>query len=377
MKLLQRSLFPLVALLVLGLSSCNEEIDFAGSASEAPVLYCLLDQADSIHYVKLTRAFAGNNNAVEVAQIADSNYYNDVSIKVEQWAGSDKLDEWTLSDTVITGKDPGAFYNPDQKVYYFKEKNLKYDSLIVTPNGSKNVVLTYKLIATVNDGDGFTVTAETNLVNGGAITSPSYLGAYNFVSVNNGSTNYLQQLIRVNPGTAEIVETRLQVYFDEYFAGVPVEKSFTWKLGNMTSESFTSLGASFKANGETFYNLIKQNATNDPTITKRVLKKIRLYATCGTNDLSKYIIVNQPSSSIAQNKPTFTNLSTSDGRPVIGIFSARNTVFQEKVNYVPTAPSIRGLDKNSMRELCTGPITFNLLFCSEHITDQAESWYCF
>ena len=72
MKLLQRSLFPLVALLVFGLSSCNEEIDFAGSASEAPVLYCLLDQADSIHYVKLTRAFAGNNNAVEVAQIADS-----------------------------------------------------------------------------------------------------------------------------------------------------------------------------------------------------------------------------------------------------------------------------------------------------------------
>jgi hypothetical protein len=370
MKLLQRSLFPIVALLVLGLSSCNEDIDFAGSASEAPVLY-------SIHYVKLTRAFAGNNNAIEVAQIADSSYYTNVSIKVEQWAGTDKLDEWTLSDTVITGKDPGAFYSPDQKLYYFKEKNLKYDSLIVTPNGSKNVVLTYKLIANINDGEGFTVTAETNLVNGGAITSPSNLGAYNFVSVSNGVTNYMQQLIRVNPGTAEIVETRLKVYFDEYFAGVPVEKSFTWKLGNMTSESFTSLGASFKANGETFYTLIKQNATNDPTITKRVLKKIRLYATCGTNDLSKYIIVNQPSSSIAQNKPTFTNLSTSDGRPVIGIFSARNTVFQEKINFISTAPSIRGLDKNSMRELCTGPITFNLLFCSEHITDQAESWYCF
>lgn len=376
MILLRRSFLALFAIPVVMFTSCSEDIDFAGSASEAPILYCLLDQADTLHYVKLTRAFAGNNNAVEVAQIADSNYYNDVDITVEQWAENSKLQEWSLRDTVITGKDPGAFYSPDQKLYYFKAKNLAYDTVLITPNGSKNVVLTYKLKAVINDGEGFTVSAQTNLVDGAAVVSPSYLGAYSFASITNGTTSYLQQVVRVNPGNSEIVEARLQFFFDEYFNGVPVEKSFVWKLGSMTRASFTSTGALFRANGETFYNLVKQNATNDPTITKRVLKKIRLYATCGTDELSKYILVNQPSNSIAQNKPTFTNLATSDGRPVVGIFSARSTIVQEKMNVISTAPTYRGLDKNSMRELCTGPITFNLLFCSEHITDQAESWYC-
>ena len=106
------------------------------------------------------------------------------------------------------------------------------------------------------------------------------------------------------------------------------------------------------------------------------MKKVRLLATCGTSDLNKYILVNQPSSSLAQTKPTFTNLSTSDGRPVVGIFSSRSTIIQEKLAYNPMAQTLRAFDKNTTKELCTGPITGTLWFCSEHIGDASELYHC-
>lgn len=367
---------PIVAFLSIFLVSCNEDIDFTGTASEAPVLYCLLDQNDTLHYVKLTKAFAGNNNASEVALIDDSSYYDQVDIVIEQWAGSTKIGEYQLTDTVITGKDPGAFYSPDQKVYYFKEDNLKAIHTINTPNGSQTFNVEYRLIASINNGE-FKITANTELVQGTSITTPISQGAYAFVNYNNGTTNYLQQNVKINAGNSSIVEARLQFFMDEYYNGVPVEKSYIWKLGYMSEDAFASGGiAAFKASGETFINLVKSNVTEDPTIDKRVLKKVRLLATCGTSDLNKYILVNQPSSSLAQTKPTFTNLSTSDGRPVVGIFSSRSTIIQEKLAYNPMAQTLRAFDKNSTKELCTGPVTGLLKFCSEHISDASELYSC-
>lgn len=369
-------LLPLAVFMSFFLVSCNEDIDFTGTASEAPVVYCLLDQNDTLHYVKITRAFAGNNNATEVAQIADSSYYDQVDVKIEQWAGPVKIGEYQLTDTTITGKTPGAFYNPDQKVYYFKEPNLKVTETVNTPGGQQTFNVEYRLIASINNGE-FVVNAKTELVQGTGITTPIGQGAYAFVNYNNGTTNYLQQNVKVNAGNSSVVETRLELVMDEYFNGVPVQKSFFWKLGYVSIDNFASGNiAAFKANGETFLNLVKQNVTNDPTITRRVLKEIRLYATCGSSDLNTYMIVNQPSSSLAQTKPTYTNLTTSDNRPVIGIFSSRSTVIQKKIAYNPMAQTLRAFDKNTTRELCIGPITGNLLFCSEHINDNTETYHC-
>jgi len=371
---------------VLGLNSCSEELPFEGDSVVTPVIVGLLDKADSIHYVKVTRSFAGNNNAIEVAQIADSSYYDDVVVKIEEYtpvnAGGTLVlrRTWILEDTILTTKEPGAFYSPNQKVYYFKTD--VYNSSNPPADGDTDPTVavkpnaTYKFVAVVNGGE-YTVNAETKLVNDVIITYPLNAGMYGFASyTGNTFNNYTNVNCKAQIGSsdesAKVVDARMKITIREYFSGVPTEKSFFWKLGELNGSDITDSEVSIPALGQSFYTIVKQNCTNDPTIDKRQLVSLELIYTGGTDDLSKYILVNQPSSSLAQNKPIYTNISCSDGRQALGIFSSRNKSVQKKFETTGS----RAISKPSMRQLCTGTITGNLLFCSENAADIPETFYC-
>ena len=362
-------LFPILAgLLFFGLTACNEDIDFAGDQRETAVVYALLDQADSLHYVKITRAFGGTNNALETALIADSSYFTAVDAVIEEYSvsgGSQTLTRsWPLEDTILTNKQPGVFYSPEQKVYYFKTD--AGAPLIASPT------VLYKLKINVNNGE-FQVNAETQLVQSISMTSPSALSAFTFASSNIATNGYKTTTLSLATGTAKIIDTRLQIYFNEYFNGVPVEKSFIWKLGESNG---TSLQTKYFAEGKTFYELVKANCTNDPSIDKREFTRLKVIVTGGADELNKYLLVNKPSSSLAQSKPVYTNLTTSDGRRAIGLFSARMTYTQTKLKWLNANPYPRAIDNNSIKELCTGAITGSLLFCSDHPADLSFSYAC-
>jgi hypothetical protein len=100
--------------------------------------------------------------------------------------------------------------------------------------------------------------------------------------------------------------------------------------------------------------------------------------TGASRELANYINVNKPSSTLAQNKPKYTNLTITEGHNVIGIFAARQTVRVYKPA-VGTSHIVQSIDKKSRRELCIGPLTGPLGFCSRHVSDLSptmETWYC-
>lgn len=387
MRFLQFSLYAIILASTALVTSCKDDIDFAGDHVETPVLFGLLDKNDSLHYVKLTRTFGGSNNSIDVALIADSSYFQNAEIVVEEWASLPpnnvftKVRSWILKDTVLTNKVAGAFYSPNQKVYYFQTQ--AYNALNQPAIGDQNPLValkdeaTYKIIANINGGQ-IVVNGETKLVTGMSIASPSSNGNYSFVKTVNGVKEYNGASLKCNNGNAQVIDARIQFFFNEYYGSTPVEKSFTWKVGEYNGDAVQGTTSSFSANGETFYQLVSQNCTNDPTITKRQMTSIRLIMTGGSEDLNKYILVNQPSSSLAQNKPTFTNLTRTDGGPVIGLFSSRMTTKQDKAVFNPSLPNQRAMDYLSTKELCSGPITGLLLFCSSNPVDinNSESWAC-
>ncbi|MDR0802186.1 hypothetical protein [Fluviicola sp.] len=387
MRFLQFSLYTLILASTVLVTSCKDNIDFAGDHVETPVLFGLLDKNDSLHYVKLTRTFAGSNNSVNVALIEDSSYFQNAEITLEEWAFLPpnnvftKVRSWVLRDTVLTNKVPGAFYSPNQKVYYFQTQ--AYNSLNQPSVSDQNLAValkdeaTYRLIANINGGQ-IVVNGETKLVTGMSVSSPSSNGNYSFVKTVSGVKEYNGASLKSNNGNAQVIDARIQFFFNEYYGSVPVEKSFIWKVGELNGDEIQGTASNFSANGETFYQLVKQNCTNDPSITKRQMTSIRLIMTGGSADLSKYILVNQPSSSLAQNKPSFTNLSRADGGPVIGLFSSRMTTKQDKEVFNSSLPNQRALDYLSNKELCSGPITGLLLFCSSNPIDisNGESWAC-
>lgn len=361
-------LFPLLAAFtaLLAMTSCKEDIEFNGEFEETAVVYGLLDQADSIHYIKITRAFGGSNNALEVAQIEDSSYFTDIVVVVDELVNGSVARSWTLDDTTLTNKEEGVFYSPDQKVYYFK----------TTPGQPLIATASYRLTATINGGE-YVVKGTTQMVQNMTIANPNQNAALSFATANVSQNGYNTQLFYVNSGNAERIDLRMKVYFDEYKNGVPTEKSFTWKLGELNGNEITpGANTPFYGPGTTFYTLVKQNVTDDPLIDKRELSRVQIIATGGTEDLNQYILLNKPSSSLAQSKPTFTNLTAVDAngqeRKVLGLFSARATVIQEKPEWVNALPYYRAIDNNSTKELCAGTITGALLFCSDHPSDVSQ-----
>lgn len=376
--------FKFLSLLFVGallFSSCEEDIILDGDFVETAVVYGLLDQADSIHFIKITRAFIGPGSALDIAQIPDSSYFDQVEATVSEVVNGQVTRTWALQDTTVQDKDTnGLFYGPEQKVFYFKtlptgpleaiqtSSNPQLSSLIPTA--------TYRFKAIINGGE-FEVSGQTELVHG--MTSPSASQNFTFKFADDPGEYISTGIAISNTGNSYITSAHLDVLFNEFEGTSVTEKSFRWKLGEAAAEPYSS--RTYSAVGRTFYDLIKANVSNTPSIDKRTFKAMRVILTGGAEDLYNYMSVNSPSSSLAQSKPTYTNLSVTNSKRVVGIFSSRQTVTYYKPFYTsPQQAYIRAIDKKSTRELCNGPITGFLLFCSNHpgdnVVGQEESFAC-
>jgi hypothetical protein len=376
----------LLSLILILLTSCNDEVNLNGDFKETAVVYGLLNHADSLHFIKITRAFIGPGNALEIAQIADSSYFDNVELTVSEYQGGVLQRTWLLKDTIVENKDvDGVFYAPEQKVYYFKTLPTVTSSMGIagTVQTSSNPLLTslkpgstYKMKAIINNG-AFEVTGETELVNGLTTSASSQNFTFKFAD---DPSEYISTGVAVSStGNSYIVNAQLDVFFNEHIGSTFSTKSFNWQLGENDVQPNSS--STFTALGKTFYDLVKQNITNDPAINKRTFNGISITITGGAEDLYNYMVVNKPTSSLAQSKPTYTNLSVTNNKRVVGIFSSRQTLKIFKPFYIsPAQAYIRAIDKKSTRELCIGPISGSLFFCSDHpgdnIVNQEESFAC-
>lgn len=369
------AVFAISSLLI----SCSEKIDLVGDFTETAVIYGLLDHSDSLHYVKITRAFIGPGNALEIAQIPDSSYFNSVEATIEEIENGQVTRTWILRDTIIDNKDTnGVFYAPTQKVYYFKtlptivSNTGIFGTIQTSPNPqltSLNPNAEYRFKAILNDGE-FEVNAQTELVKNITTTASSQNFRFKFAT-NPGEYQSTSVLIS-NTGNSRVVNAKIQVRYNEYIGNEYESKSFDWIVGE--TDVLSNSSQSFGANGQTFYNLVANNVEPNDAVTKRVLKGFEIQITGGAEDLYNYIVVNTPSSSLAQSKPTYTNLTVTEGYRAIGLFSSVQTVKTYRPFYVsPQQAFIRALDKNSTRELCEGQITGFLKFCSDHPADNANN----
>ena len=373
--------FSLLALFVIGLSACEDDIKLDGDFVETAVVYGLLDQADSLHFIKITRAFIGPGSALDNALIPDSSYFDQVEATVSEVVNGQVTRTWELKDTIVQDKDTnGVFYGPAQKVFYFKTLPTGPLEAIQTSTNplmsSLKPTATYRFKAIINGGE-FEVSGETELVHG--MTSPAISQNFTFKFANDPGIYVTSGVAISNTGNAYIASTHLDVLFNEHRGISKTERSFRWKLGEANVEAYSS--RTFSAAGQTFYDLIKTNVSEDPTIDKRTFQGFNIIITGGAEDLYNYMAVNKPSSSLAQSKPSYTNLNVTNGKRVVGIFSSRQTLKFYKPFYTsPQQAYIRAIDKKTTRELCTGPITGNLLFCSNHPGDnvigQEESFAC-
>ncbi len=299
------------------LCGCSTKLTIDAPYKEIMVVYGLLDQKDTATYVKVNKAYLGVGNAYSMAQIYDSvNYPNIITVQLQQISGStgNLVNTITLSRDSSVPKPSGTFSAPVQILYKTK-----------TPLDSS---CTYNLLITDNKTHN-TVTGSTQLISGFSVTQPFESGGYlNFAN------SALPLRIAWNCAQNGVVYTiTLRFYYYELnlTTHVTTKKHLDWIMPNQIApQGSAGLPMFITINGPSFYQFLESELSPLNSNTNRYVGNpgasdttsiVDLIFDIGTQDLNTYISVSQPTNSITQNQPSFSDILPA--KTGYGLFTAR------------------------------------------------------
>ena len=310
-----RNIFlPVSTLLLLTLfQSCENELDVNADWKEVIVVYALLDPLDSVQYVKINKAFQNNETgALVAAQEPDSLFLDSVDVVLTNLNSGVS---YSLVKDNNLQKDSGIFAHTINTLY-------KTQALIIPGNYYKLDVLSIKT--------GKRVTAEALVVGPANIVAPFRDSTTPF-SIGNETI-----VVNFSSGiNTAVYDVRMEVVYQEFPASdtnAKVLKSETWRmLTNLRTQStsgFNNITARIPRTA--FLQFLGGSITAAPSLLHRILH-VNLTFYGGSELLSDYISVSEPSLGIVQKQADYTNINGGTG-----LFASRCI---QKIVRVPLDPS--------------------------------------
>jgi len=297
--------------------SCETKVDINAPWRDITVVYGILNQHDTIHYIKVNKAFLGDASAYEMAQHSDSLNYESVNVTLEKYNLNTHniVRVFDFKDTVLE-KDPGIFATDNNKVYYYKGKILndnenpedfRYDLKIYIPERDKNVSASTYLIRDVNIiTPPFTDYATVDF------TRSSYEVKWETVE---GARLYQLKVVFHYYELTDVDTTEHTIAMS-----FPTKTSISAKASNDGNQQLSN-----NISLDDFMNTLVQKIKVDPNV-RRIVKKesFDFYIYTGSEDMYKYMQVSSPSNSIVQDRPFFTNINNG-----VGLFTSRSYTVRE------------------------------------------------
>ena len=292
-------------------SSCETDFTVNADWKEVTVVYGLLDQSQEKQYIRINKAFLGNENAYVMASVADSINYNpnNLEVKIEKLSASGNvLATKILTDTIMF-KEDGLFSVEENIIYVFDTDNFL--------NEEKE----YKLTIT-NLVSGNIISSQTKLIHNLSLMSAFNNSAYKmgFYSQSGDFSNTTIEW--THSKNAAIYQMTLFVSYTEYGADTIVK---TVQKVYPIIEYDGNPNMSQQITGEEFFNLLAYNIPSSTTVNRRI-NNLDVLFSVGTADLNTYINLNEPPTGIVQERDLFTNIDSG-----IGLFTARYNKMQENI----------------------------------------------
>ena len=292
-------------------SSCETDFTVNADWKEVTVVYGLLDQSQEKQYIRINKAFLGNENAYVMASVADSINYNpnNLEVKIEKLSASGNvLATKILTDTIMF-KEDGLFSVEENIIYVFDTDNFL--------NEEKE----YKLTIT-NLVSGNIISSQTKLIHNLSLMSAFNNSAYKmgFYSQTGDFSNTTIEW--THSKNAAIYQMTLFVSYTEYGADTIVK---TVQKVYPIIEYDGNPNMSQQITGEEFFNLLAYNIPSSTTVNRRI-NNLDILFSVGTADLNTYINLNEPPTGIVQERDLFTNIDSG-----IGLFTARYNKMQENI----------------------------------------------
>jgi hypothetical protein len=322
-----KKIYLIFSFFILGFTSCETDFNVNATWEEVTVVYALLDagEGEEVQQIKISKAFLGNMDALQMAQYADSINFGEgeLDVKVIRVKNNGNTDTITLLE-VPTVRDEGDF-NDSIMMYTFENK----DDFLNT-----NYAI-YKLLIK-NTITGNVVSSETSIISGFDFDNVFRNNkAFQFGFYNNNDYSLSTVTWDDSNDNGKIYQLDLVINYTEN--QISKQLIFSQPLVDKTETNMS-------IEGESFFNFLRAGLIKDNTKV-RYFNSIDLVMTVGSEDLDSYIKVNKPITGIVQERPQFSNINNG-----IGLFSSRFT--KTRYSFPLTSASLDflkstdGLDRN-------------------------------
>ena len=322
--------------IMLCLTSCKNELNvLAPSGEESVSVYGILNPNDSVQTIRINKVYLPNGDALVAAQDANQINYDSSEIRVslERYLTGNSTPQLTTignsnkKEILLTAKQintPSGVFNQSQMIWQTTDK--------LYSNGN------YKLIIKIKK-TGREITAITNMIDSVKSNSkpfiyhPTYYPSHgNYITTGSNptpqnayidySTLTATQKIKFNSiANAKLYNVVLRFhYIDSLLTGTTNAGSVDYQFSELKSTTLVggeALEVSFLAND--FYTNLGNEMAKKITsnIKNRRSHYLEYIIKAGAESLNTFLLVNQPSNTIAQDKPNYTNINGG-----IGIFSS-------------------------------------------------------
>jgi hypothetical protein len=341
--------------------SCETDFDTTADWKDITVVYGLLDQRDSLQYIKINRAFLGEGDALMFAKENDSiNYPFPLKVWLEEWdKNGNKVQTIEFDpDTTYKPDDPNAVFSTGaQRIYKGGPDNYYQIRYIVQPPndtiGFEKIWLndqnTYKLFIQYPD-DSKLITSETYLVRDFKITKPLAGGQFiRFVPNPAYPTTFAWQKAPNDDGNKFRYEFQLIFYYSELtFDNQIKDTSLILASGEVFPQGGSNELYYYYWDQNFFSTCTNQIPYTDPAtegnIKERYTGNVDIVVSAAAGEFNLFMQVYEPSTSIVQEKPPYTNIENG-----IGIFSARYYNYVRKKLHQETVSDLKNINDNALK----------------------------
>jgi hypothetical protein len=320
-----KALFTSFVIGIFLFSSCETDIDIISDEGDVPVVYGLLNPDLETQYIKVNKTYAGEEDAAVLAQDpANLNYpEGTLNVMLQAYEGSRSVGDPLLAKRTENQvvKDKGYFASSSNILYAFDTKGANVLS--------KDTGITYRLTIT-NSSTGERLTSETKIVSDFSrafLTTPRSsptLADLSFANGKGGFLNYDFAWTTIKHAKRYELTMIIRYREVEINGGVDTSDFITLEFPIGAASSVTTLGGeklSIPFKGETFYRRLNEYFTKKEE-KRRLIESIDFRFVVGGQEINTYVLVNQPSLGIVQEKPEYSNITNG-----LGIFSTRREFY--------------------------------------------------
>lgn len=358
---------------LVGIQSCKNEVEVFANEKDVTVIYGLLSASDAVHQIKVNRVFQGTEAVDVLANDPELSEYENIDVSLLElqdngFSGIDTLNRWSFQEALITNKDSGVFYYPNQKIYELEQQlnsNYLYAVQVDKLDGSAIVESTTEML-TVIDDDMLTKPA-------GLLSPGPGLGLANTQLIDGEF-----EILPIEEISLEVTVPTNGKVVDVYLDFSYQERDLDFNLGDTITISYyigqevvTQVPTAqdieeieLELNPTAFYNFIAgkvPEVVDGEDIFQRQPLDIPLTFrfVSGGIEFNTYLEVASPSTSLLETKPEYTNIING-----VGLWSCRSLNSQ-----------LSKMSEKSIEYLVNGEITSGRRFC--HYTDDQSDSKCY